>query len=105
MQHTALVCKRECRQHAIERHECFGDWQLAAAGQPCGECLARQQLEHEVRIAVVLADVMQRDDVRMEQLRRRTRFTFEQLPHVIVIAVHTEHLERDIAVVWVFDTD
>ena len=52
--------------------------------QPIGQRLAFQVLHHEERRAVVLADVVERADVRMIELRDRARFAVEPLAELRV---------------------
>src|SRR5216684_4409043 len=54
------------------------DWQ-GASKQPVGERLSLDILHHEVWQAVLLADVMERADVRMVEAGNRARLPFEPL--------------------------
>ncbi len=67
-----------------------------ALGQAIGKRLALEQLHHQVLDAVRVADVVQRADVRVRQLRNRLRFPLEPLPDLRRRRqVLRQHLHRD----------
>jgi len=64
-----------------------------------GERLAFEQLHHQIAAAVVLADVVQRADVRMVELRDRARFPLEAEFELCAAGeLGREHFHRDAAV-------
>ena len=75
------------------------DWQRPLCQPSLSERLAVEQLHHEERRAVVLADVVQRADVRMGQLRDRARFAIEALAELRIGGERGgQHLDGDRAV-------
>jgi hypothetical protein len=76
---------RENRSGRIERNRDVNGSCAAAAAcnqphlEPAGQRLALEVLHDEIRRAVLFADVVQRADVRVLELRDRARFTIEPL--------------------------
>ncbi len=60
-----------------------------------GESLAREQLHHDERLALVLADFEDRAEVRVADPRRRARLAQEAPSRRVVRAL--QHLQRDLA--------
>ena len=69
-----------------------------SAAQSVAQRLALEQLRHDVGRAVVHADVVHREDVRMIQRRSGSRFLLEALkPAGIGRGVRGKNLDRDVA--------
>ena len=70
-----------------------------AARQPAGQGLALDELEDQILMSLVLADIVQRADVRMIERRQAARFTLEPL---LVLRRRSDdrrhHFDRDDAV-------
>ena len=67
-----------------------------AGGDPLGERLAFDELHHQVVHAAVVADVVDRGDARVVQLRGEPCFAVEALPHVRIVAHGgADDLDRD----------
>lgn len=98
MEDAPLVRERDRREYLVDDLERVAKRQRAPPGEPRGEGLAGQQLEHEERQVAVHAHVVQRDDVRVEQLRRRARLALEQ-PDRVVARFHrrAQRLHRHLA--------
>ena len=70
-----------------------------AAGEPLFEGFAVEELHHEVRGALVIANVMECADIGMRQLRDRARFAIEAFAELRIGGEHGwEHLDRDGAI-------
>ena len=65
------------------------------APQPRGERLAGKELHHDERLAVVLADLVDRAQIRVAHARRRARLPQEASSRRVVRAL--QHLQRDLA--------
>ncbi len=67
-----------------------------AASEPLGQALALEILHHQVLGAVLVADVVQRADVRVAQARDRLRLALEPRPDRLVGGeAIRQHLDRD----------
>jgi len=93
MKNARLMRRREPVGDAREQ---FEDLAPRSRGglDPLGERAAIDELRHEVRMAVGLADLVHGQDVRVIQCRRRHCLTFETLSRHR-IDVSAKHFDRD----------
>ena len=77
----------------------LGGRQYATRREDAGERLAPQKLHHEVNDSARFPDPVNRDDVRVFELRRRARLALEPLDEFLVERERErQHLDRDFAV-------
>ncbi len=98
MHDAALVCVAERARRFPEHALDVVDRQLLLLIDHVLERRARDVLHHEVVEAAFALDAVDRDDVRVVELRRRLRFLLEALDDVLVHRdVGREHLDGDFA--------
>src|SRR5262245_34369333 len=77
--HDAFVVRRRESVTDLDRVLDRFTYRHRAATETLTECFALQQLRHDIWRAIVLADVMNRENVGMIQGRSSTRFLLEPL--------------------------
>ena len=91
-----LCAKARPLQISIDQLDALPRVERRPAPDQLGQRLARDVLHGDERLAVVLADVVDGDDVGVLQPRRQPRLALEALAHVGV--VDAQHLDRDEAI-------
>src|SRR5262249_33511375 len=96
--HNAVAMRSiESIRRLLEPGECLRRRLCAAVAQLLLERTTREVLHDDERTVALLADVVDRDDVRIAgETRDRKRFAREALPHRRVLRIPVvEHLDRD----------
>jgi hypothetical protein len=98
VQHALRVGEGEPVEDLLHHRELLVERHRLARAEHLPQVAALEQLHRHVGHAALVAEVVDRDDIRVVELGGRTRLVLEALPRLLVVAQPSQHdLDRDVA--------